>query len=138
MEGESDDEMPDLQSVSNSSSDDDGESGSEWGSGDDHWDEDEWDTEDEEGVNEHIREMMSVGMEHPDFLDPRIPIPKLDKYAEERKDNPFLKLLGSLRGSNHSSHDELMYLFIGGRPYVFLECRPENHGQDSTEETNYW
>jgi len=98
---ESDDEMPALQSVSHSSSDDDRESGSEWGSGDDHWDEDDWDTEDEEGVNEYIREMMTVGMEHPDFLDPRAPIPEFDKYAEERKDNPFLKLLGSLRGDQH-------------------------------------
>jgi hypothetical protein len=60
VEDESDDEMPDLQSVSHSSSDNDRESGSEWGSGDDHWDEDDWDTEDEEGVNEYIREMMSI------------------------------------------------------------------------------
>ena len=97
-DNESDDEMPELQSVSNSSSDDDGDSGSEWGSGDDHWDEDDWDTEDEEGVNEYIREMMSVGMGHPDFLNPRAPIPEFDRYAEERKGNPFLKLLGSLRG----------------------------------------
>ena len=99
VEGDSDEDMPDLQSVSHSSSDDDDDSGSEWGSGDDHWDEDDWDTEDEEGVNDHIREMMDVGMEHPDFLHPRVPIPEFDKYAEERKDNPFLKLLGSLRGN---------------------------------------
>jgi len=26
----------------------------------------------------------------------------------------------------------------GGRSYVFLECSPENYGQDSTEETNFW
>ena len=94
---ESDDEMPELQSVSASSEGSHGsDSGSE--SGDDHWDEDHWDTEDEEGITEHYREMMQVGMDHPDFLDPRVPIPEFDKYAEERKDNPFLKLLGSLRG----------------------------------------
>jgi hypothetical protein len=95
---DSDDEMPELQSVSQSTSEDDRDSDSELESGDDHWDEDEWDTEDEEGINEHYREMMKVGMEHPDFLDSSIPIPEFDKYAEERKDNPFLKLLGSLRG----------------------------------------
>lgn len=94
---ESDDEMPELQSVSQSSEDDrDTESG--WESGGDSWDEDDWETEDEEGMNEHFREMMKVGMDHPDFLDPRVPIPEFDKYSEERKDNPFLKLLGSLRG----------------------------------------
>ena len=98
MEGDSDEDMPDLQSVSHSSSGDDSDSDGEWGSGDEHWDEDDWATEDEEGVNEYIRETMDVGMEHPDFLDPRAPIPEFDKYAEERKDNPFLKLLGSLRG----------------------------------------
>ena len=105
VEGDSDEDMPPLQSVSHSSTDDDRSSGSEWGSEDDHWDEDDWDTEDEEGVNEYIREMMDVGMEHPDFLDPRAPIPEFDKYAEERKDNPFLKLLGSLRGNQHSTMD---------------------------------
>lgn len=88
--------MPGLQSVS--SSEDDGDSESGWESGGGHWDEDDWDTEDEDGVNEDYREMMKVGMEHPDFLDPRVPIPEFDKYAEERKGNPFLKLLGSLRG----------------------------------------
>ena len=94
---ESDDEMPELQSVSQSE-DELGSYGSGSESGDDHWDEDDWETEDEEEVNEHYREMMKVGMEHPDFLDPKVPIPEFDKYAEERKDNPFLKLLGSLRG----------------------------------------
>jgi hypothetical protein len=93
---DSDDEPPELQSVSQSS--EGSRSDSEWESGDEHWDDDDWDTEDEEEIIEHYREMMKVGMEHPDFLDPRVPIPEFDKYAEERKDNPFLKLLGSLRG----------------------------------------
>lgn len=95
----SDDEMPELQSVSESSSEEDAGWASERDSDDDHWDEDDWDTEDEEGMNEYYREMMKVGMEHPDFLDPRVPIPEFDKYSEERKGNPFLKLLGSLRGA---------------------------------------
>ena len=101
---ESDDEMPELQSVSQSSTDDDRSQESGWETGDGHWDEDDWDTEDEEGINEHYREMMKVGMEHPDFLDSRIPISDFDKYADERKDNPFLKLLGSLRGARTSPH----------------------------------
>ena len=95
---ESDDGMPPLQSVSNTSSEDGRESDSDWESGDEDWDEDDWDTEDEEGVNENYREMMEVGMGHPDFLNPRVAIPEFDRYADERKDNPFLKLLGSLRG----------------------------------------
>ena len=121
----SDDEMPNLQSVSASSEssyDSDGEWGSDesdgewggnesdgnWGSneskssdggwGEDYWDEDDWDTEDEERFNEHHREMMEIGMDYPDFLSPRVPISEFDKYAEERKDNPFLKHFGSLRG----------------------------------------
>lgn len=117
-EGDSDEDMPDLQSVSHSSSED-RDSDSEWGSGDEHWDEDDWDTEDEEGVNEHIREMMDLGMGHPDFLDPRAPIPEFDKYAEERKDNPFLKLLGSLRGSHRSPHprSRCTYVLVVGRMF---------------------
>lgn len=139
VEGDSDEDMPDLQSVSHSSSEDDDDSGSEWGSGDDHWDEDDWDTEDEEGVNDHFREMMDVGMEHPDFLDPRVPIPEFDKYAEERKDNPFLKLLGSLRGDLPFPMIWVpIYLYPGGRSYVLLQCGPENCGQGGTEETNCW
>ena len=98
VEVDTDDDMPPLQAVSNSSSADDRDSYGEWGSEDDHWDESDWDTEDEEGATEYIREMMAIGMSHPDFLDPKAPIPEFDKYAEERADNPFLKLLGSLRG----------------------------------------
>lgn len=136
---DSDDDMPELQSVSHSSSDDGHDSSCEWGSDDDHWDEDDWDTEDEEGVNEYIREMMDVGMEHPDFLDPRAPIPEFDKYAEERKDNPFLKLLGSLRGNQRLAMLWIsMCLYPGGRPPIFLECSPENYGQDSTKEAHSW
>ena len=136
---DSDDDMPDLQSVSHSSTDDDRDSDSEWGSEDDHWDEDDWDTEDEEGVNEYIREMMDVGLEHPDFLDPRTPIPEFDKYADERKDNPFLKLLGSLRGNQHSTVLLIpIYLYPCGRSSIFLERSPKNHGQNGTEEANDW
>lgn len=98
-EGSDDDDMPDLQSVSDSPQENDDDDDDEWESGDDHWDEDDWHTDDEEAVNEHYREMMKVGMEHPDFLDPKVPIPEFEKFAEERKDNPFLKLLGSLRGA---------------------------------------
>ena len=134
---ESDGSMPGLQSVSSSGGD--RESESEWGSEDEHWDEDDWDTEDEEGANEHIREMMNVGMEHPDFLNPRAPIPEFDKYAEERKDNPFLKLLGSLRGDQHLPILRTpMRLHPGGRSYVFLKCSSENYEQGGTEEASYW
>jgi hypothetical protein len=37
-------------------------------------------------------------MSIPEFSDAKTPIPEFDALAEERKDNPFLKLLGSLRG----------------------------------------
>ena len=128
--------IPELQSVS-MSSEDPHDSDSEWGSGDCHWDEDDWDTEDEEGINEHYREMMKVGMGHPDFLNPSVTIPEFDKYAEERKDNPFLKLLGSLRGINSFLWIP-MYSHIGCRTDVFLGCSLDNHRQDNAKETNYW
>jgi len=139
VEGDSDDDMPELQSVSHSSSDDGDDSDGEFGSADEHWDEDDWDTSDEEGVNDHIREMMDVGTEHPDFLDPRAPIPEFDKYAEERKDNPFLKLLGSLRGDPPSPIFWIpIYLYPGYRSHVLLERSPENCGQGRAEKTNHW
>jgi len=103
---DSDDSMPDLQSVSDSSSET-SDNDSSNGDDDDESDEgdndsdDGYDTDEEDELREMMREAMNAAMENPDFFDPKAD-PKdfqaFHELAEERKGNPFLKLLGSLRG----------------------------------------
>ena len=99
---DSDSSMPSLQTVSDSSEAEDEDSlsdvFSEFGSDSGDDDESQWDTDEEEELKDLLREAMNVAMAIPDFSDARTPIPEFDALAEERKDNPFLKLLGSLRG----------------------------------------
>jgi hypothetical protein len=102
---DSDGSMPELQSVSDSdesedeSDSDDGDSESDDGDNDS---DDGYDTDEEDELREMMREAMNAAMENPDFFDPKAD-PKdfesFNKVAEERKGNPFLKLLGSLRGA---------------------------------------
>lgn len=106
--GDSDDSngsMPELQSVSDSSeseqeSDADSDSGTDSGVEDS---DDGYDTDEEDELRELIREGMDAAMEHgPDFFAPgtnRDDFKDFYALAEERKGNPFLKLLGSLRGA---------------------------------------
>jgi hypothetical protein len=104
---DSNDSMPDLQSVSDSSaSDDDSDSDSDSDSNDDNGEDDSddgYDTDEEDELREMMREAMNAAMENPDFFDPKAD-PKdfesFNKVAEERKGNPFLKLLVSLRGAH--------------------------------------
>ena len=106
---DSDDSMPSLETASNSSeaetdyddeSDDydnvdhDGEGGRNEGE-----DEDEaYDEEDADLLKEFEREAMDAVSAIPDFYNPNAPAPELDQLAEERKGNPFIKLLSALRG----------------------------------------
>lgn len=94
---DSDGSMPELQSVSNSS--EEGSEDSESGSGDDGEDDDEsgYDTEQEDELRDLLREAMDTAVEA-DFFDSSNVSPEINPFAEERKGNPFLKLLGSLRG----------------------------------------
>ncbi|KAF8444599.1 hypothetical protein L210DRAFT_978319 [Boletus edulis BED1] len=104
--GHTDDEdsngsMPGLQSVSDSSGDNDedifvSENDKEEESDDD--DETDYDSEDEELYRIMLREAMDTAMAIPEFFDPKTNVSEFDALAEERKGNPFLKLLGSLRG----------------------------------------
>lgn len=100
---DSDDSMPELQSVSESSdSDSDScESDSDHDDDDDDEDSDGYDTDEEDELREMMREAMDAAMENGNFFDPRADPNDFKAFhdlAEERKGNPFLQLLGSLRG----------------------------------------
>ncbi|KAG2015712.1 hypothetical protein CC2G_008956 [Coprinopsis cinerea AmutBmut pab1-1] len=95
------DSMPALQSVSNSSDDDDySEIDSDEEDDDDDYEtgESDYDTDEEDEIRELIREAMEAGHEV-DWFDSTPADPELDPLkADEKKGNPFLKALGSLRG----------------------------------------
>lgn len=93
--------MPELQTVSDSSGENDedifiSENDEEEESDED--DESDYDSEEEEVYRTMLREAMDTAMAIPEFFDPKSAVPEFDALAEERKGNPFLKLLGSLRG----------------------------------------
>lgn len=94
--------MPELQSVSDSSDENDEDifvsENDEEEESDDDGDESDYDSEEEEVYRTMLREAMDTAMGIPDFFDPKSTVPEFDALAEERKGNPFLKLLGSLRG----------------------------------------
>lgn len=99
---ESDDSMPALQEVSDSDSDDvsDSEDEDEDTDGDDS-DESGYDTDEEDELRELLREAMNTAVASP-FYTSQQGVPDdedpLDMDEEDKKGNPFLKLLGSLRG----------------------------------------
>lgn len=103
---ESDGSMPSLQTVSDSSDeekeevdDDEYEDGDDDSEGSD----DEYDEEEEDELRDLLREAMDTVVASSDFYTSNGPAPEFDALAEERKGNPFLKLLGSLRGKlDHS------------------------------------
>ena len=96
--------MPGLQSVSDTSDDGDtdyndtDEEGDD-DDGDDDDDETAYDSEEEELYRNFLREAMDAAMAIPEFFDRKVDVPEFDTMAEERKGNPFLKLLSSLRGN---------------------------------------
>jgi hypothetical protein len=95
------DSMPELQSVSNSS--DEVESDEESDSDDDDDDDDDsddsgYDTEQEDEMRDMLREAMDTAHEADWLHSANVPS-EIDPFLQEdRKGNPFLKLLGSLRG----------------------------------------
>jgi hypothetical protein len=100
---DSDDSMPELQSVSNSS--DEGESDDESDSDADDADDDDsddsgYDTEQEDEQRDMLREAMDTAHEADWLHSANVPS-EIDPFLQEdRKGNPFLKLLGSLRGKS--------------------------------------
>lgn len=112
MDGdESDGSMPSLQTVSESDeeddySDDDDDDDDRY-SNDDYesegGSEDDYDTDEEDELRDLLREAMDAAVASGDFFESKAsPAPGFDALAEERKGNPFLKLLGSLRGPSPS------------------------------------
>lgn len=57
-----------------------------------------YDTDEEDMVRDMVREAMDAAHTAPGVLDPNSDAPEFEALAEERRDNPFLKLIGSLRG----------------------------------------
>ncbi|KAG2342475.1 hypothetical protein BDR05DRAFT_990338 [Suillus weaverae] len=110
---ESDGSMPELQSVSDSDESDDDMIDSDQNFGDEDDDSDEYETEseydsdEEEQYRNMLREAMDTAMAIPEFFDAKTEVPEFEAIAEERKGNPFLKLLGSLRGRMFSSSAKL-------------------------------
>ncbi|VDC01651.1 unnamed protein product [Peniophora sp. CBMAI 1063] len=103
------DSMPSLETVSDTSEEEWEESSSEEDSDEEEDEEDsdysDYDS-DEEEMRHMFREAMDAAHENPDFFDPT---KELDEgiTAEERKGNPFMKLLGNLRGRMFSTNSTL-------------------------------
>ncbi|KZT29034.1 hypothetical protein NEOLEDRAFT_1154103 [Neolentinus lepideus HHB14362 ss-1] len=110
---ESDSSMPSLQSVSDSE-DEESEDEDEYEDESDEYDndyeteseEDGYDTDEEEQARELLREAMDYAMRDPEFLNVKSPEAELN-LDEDVKGNPFLKLLGSLRGRLFSADPNL-------------------------------
>ncbi|KDR75158.1 hypothetical protein GALMADRAFT_249095 [Galerina marginata CBS 339.88] len=108
---DSDGSMPGLQSVSNTSDDEDSdlESDDEDEEEEDASDDESgYNTEEEDELRELHREAMDAALEA-DWLnsDPNAPAGIDPFLQEDRKGNPFLKILGSLRGRMFSSSPKL-------------------------------
>lgn len=102
---ESDSSMPSLQEVSDSDSDDlsDSEDEDEESDGEDS-EESGYDTDGEDELRELCREAMNTAVASPFFTSQQgVPGDEdpLDMVEDDNKGNPFLKLLGSLRGECH-------------------------------------
>lgn len=121
---DSDGSMPSLQTVSDSSEDDMGfmtdEDEDEDEEDDETDDESDFDEEFEDHIRDMVREAMDIAQADPDFNDPRRQASVFEDMSADKKDNPFLKLLGSLRGTMDVLFD---VYFIKRAPKV--ACSPE-------------
>jgi cobalamin biosynthesis protein CobT len=103
---ETDEDMPGLQEVSDTSDEEeytnsDDDTNSE--SGDGESDSDEYDTDQEDEIRDMLREAMDTAAAT-DWFDEAGADKDLDPFTDsDRKNNPFLKLLQSLRGRIFSS-----------------------------------
>ncbi|TRM69506.1 hypothetical protein BD626DRAFT_533140 [Schizophyllum amplum] len=95
---DSDGSMPELQSVSNSSDEESDDDSSDSEDEESDWQSDDgYDTDQEDYLREMLREAMDAANE----AETDLGVPGVDPLAQDedyRKGNPFLKLLGSLRG----------------------------------------
>lgn len=125
---DSGDSMPGLLEVSDSEdeevdddylSDTDQDDDSDGDDDDDFDEEDGGDFDEEEDLRKQYRQAMNIFAEMPEIFD--LPPDSTDKYAKERKNNPFLNLLGKLRGAVFI----LLCLKRNSRVYFFfaqVEC----------------
>jgi hypothetical protein len=103
-DSDTDGSMPELQSVSNSSdvNDDDSNDGDDKDTEDDSEAEDSddsgYNTDQEDELRGLWRDAMDIAHEADFFNSTNLTNQSPNLFAEERKGNPFLKLLGSLRG----------------------------------------
>lgn len=101
-DGDSDDSMPGLQSVSDSENDDDDDENSDsefdpYDFGDSSEEESEYDSEEEDEIRDKLRQAMDTAHDS-NWLDAEPGVNRdIDPFMAEDK-NPFLTLLGSLRG----------------------------------------
>ena len=97
---------------------------------DDDDDESDYDEELAEEYREWHREAMEMAQVDPDWHDPRKAAATFDDMAAGKQDNPFLKLLGSLRGTSvqFALGRELMF---GVRPFIQGRCGDEVDGESS-------
>jgi len=126
---ESDSSMPGLQSVSNTSEDDDDDDDDDdyddsKGSGEESEDDQAgYNTEEEDENRDMLREAMDMAHEADWISGADLP-PEIDPFLQEdRKGNPFLKLLGSLRGRFYRIDVSTCTKYVGFcRAYVHIEC----------------
>jgi len=128
------DELPELQAVSNSSDESEAEYDSyESDSEGPDSGESGYDTDQEDEWRDMHREAMDIATEA-DWLHSVKMEGGIDPFdQDDRKGNPFLKLLGSLRGmSSDKSIHPLIEPKILVRSNVFLESKTQNHGSANT------
>ena len=116
-----DDESDNDEYVDNYAEEEDDEDEEDEGYGEEDEDEEDkdYDEEDEDLLREFEREAMDAASTIPDFYNPNAPAPELDELAEERKGNPFIKLLSALRGDkDHSCMSHDLIHFLRSRSYV--------------------
>ena len=90
--------MPSLESVSDTSDDfTEEESEEESEEEEEDSDDSDYDTDEEDEMRQMFREAMDEYHQNPDFFDPTKEIDE-GITPEDRKGNPFMKLLGNLRG----------------------------------------
>jgi hypothetical protein len=98
---DSDDSMPELQSVSNSSDEVESDYDTDSDDNDDNEEDSDdsgYDTEQEDEIRDLLREAMDTAHEADWLHSANVPS-EIDPFLQEdRKGNPFLRLLGSLRG----------------------------------------
>lgn len=128
------DSMPELQSVSNTDDDDDDddEDSDDFDDGGSSDDDSGYNTEEEDEIREKLREAMDAAHEADWFDDSA---PGIDPFLQDdRKANPFLNLLGSLRGMQFLFiiHFLCQSLTSSDRENVFFQSQIEDYNPNRT------